>query len=169
VTDNAYFYTTFMLSSALFFIAPAISNALFAEGAHAPDRLGEHLRRAVKYILLLAGPPALVLLVAGRQILGILGPVYAEEGATLLVILVGAAAFDSVLQLALAVMRVRHQLRQAAIATWFTLIAAIASTWVLLPPLGIEGAGVGWAIGKAVGVAVCAAYLIPRSPGAARA
>lgn len=161
VTDNAYFYTTFMLSSALFFIAPAISNALFAEGAHAPDRLGENLRRAVRYILLLAGPPAIVLLVAGRPILGILGPAYADEGATLLVILVGAAAFDSVLQLALAVMRVRHQLRQAAIATWFTLIAAIGSTWVLLPPMGIEGAGVGWAIGKAVGVAVCAAYLLP--------
>src|SRR5262245_35758532 len=99
VTDNAYFYTTFMLSSALFFIAPAISNALFAEGAHAPDRLGENLRRAIRYILLLAGPPALVLLVAGKPILGILGPEYAEEGATLLVILVGAAAFDSVLQL----------------------------------------------------------------------
>ena len=29
----------------LFFIAPAISNALFAEGAHAPERLGEDLRR----------------------------------------------------------------------------------------------------------------------------
>ena len=161
VTENAYFYTTFMLSSALFFIAPAISNALFAEGAHAPEHLGDNLRRAVKYILLLAGPPALVLVVAGPQILGILGPAYSDEGSTLLVILVGAAAFDSVLQLALAVMRVRHQLRQAAIATWLTLIAAIASTWLLLPPLGIEGAGVGWAIGKAMGVAACAIYLIP--------
>ena len=40
VTENAYFYTTFMLSSALFFIAPAISNALFAEGAHAPGATG---------------------------------------------------------------------------------------------------------------------------------
>jgi O-antigen/teichoic acid export membrane protein len=167
VTDNAYFYTTFMLSSALFFIAPAISNALFAEGAHAPDRLGENLRKAVKYILILAGPPAVVLLVAGPQILGILGPAYADEGATLLVILVGAAAFDCVLQLALAVMRVRQQLRQAAIATWCTLVTAIASSWLLLPPLGIEGAGVGWAIGKAVGVAVCAVYLIPRSRAAA--
>ena len=95
VTDNAYFYTTFMLSSALFFIAPAISNALFAEGAHHPERLGGDLRRAVKYILLLAGPPAVVLLAAGPRILEVFGPVYSDEGATLLVILVGSALLRS--------------------------------------------------------------------------
>jgi O-antigen/teichoic acid export membrane protein len=152
VTENAYFYITFMLSSALFFIAPAISNALFAEGAHAPEHLGENLRRAIKYILLLAGPPAAILVVAGPAILGLFGPAYADEGGTLLLILVGAAVFDSVLQLALAVLRVRHRLREAAAATWAMLIVAVGATWVLLPPLGLEGAGVGWAIGKAVGM-----------------
>lgn len=154
VTENAYFYTTFMLSSALFFIAPAISNALFAEGAHAPERLGDDLRRAIRYILLLAGPPALILLLAGPLILEVFGPVYSEEGATLLMILVGAAAFDAVLQLALAVLRVRHRLREAAAATWAMLAVAVGATWVLLPPLGIDGGGVGWALGKAVGMAL---------------
>ena len=160
VTENAYFYTTFMLSSALFFIAPAISNALFAEGAHHPERLGEDLRRAVKYILILAGPPAVVLLAAGPRILEVFGPVYSEEGATLLAILVGAAVFDSILQLALAVMRVRRRLTQAAVATWLTLAVAITSAWFLLPPMGIEGAGLGWALGKAAGVITCLAFFL---------
>jgi O-antigen/teichoic acid export membrane protein len=162
LVENAYFYTTFMLASALFFIAPAISNALFAEGAHAPERLGEDLRRAIRYILLLAGPPAAVLLVAGPLILEVFGQTYSEEGSTLLVILVGAAAFDSVLQLALAVLRVRHRLHEAAIATWLTLAIAIASSWLLLPPLGIDGAGLGWALGKVAGVCACLFYALRR-------
>ncbi len=158
--QNAYFYTTFMVSSALFFIAPAIGNALFAEGAHEPEHLRRDVRRAARQVLLLAGPPALVLLVAGPLILGFFGPEYADEGSTLLLILIGAAAFDSILQLSLAVLRVRHKLREAAIATWATLIAAIAATWFLLPPLGLEGAGLGWALGKIVGVVFTAAFIL---------
>lgn len=149
--QNAYFYTTFMVSSALFFIAPAIGNALFAEGAHEPERVRRDLRRAARYVLMLAGPPALVLLLAGPLILGFFGPSYAEEGETLLLILIGAAVFDAAYQLALAVLRAEHLLRDAALATWTMLVVAIGATWFLLPPLGIEGAGVGWAGGKAAG------------------
>ncbi|HEU5253634.1 MAG TPA: polysaccharide biosynthesis C-terminal domain-containing protein [Solirubrobacterales bacterium] len=162
--QNAYFYTTFMVASALFFIAPAIGNALFAEGAHEPEKLGRDVRRAARQVLMLAGPPALVLLAAGPLILGFFGPEYADEGSTLLLILVGAAFFDSVLQLSLAVLRVRHELREAAIATWATLVVAIAATWFLLPPLGLEGAGLGWALGKVVGVLFCAAFIFRGRP-----
>ncbi len=159
--QNAYFYTTFMVASALFFIAPAVGNALFAEGAHEPEQLPRDLRRAARQVLLLAGPPALVLLIAGPSILGLFGHAYAQEGDTLLRILVAAAAFDAVYQLALAVLRVEHLLRDAALATWTMLAVAIVATWVLLPPLGIEGAGVGWAGARAWGCLVTA-YLIVR-------
>jgi O-antigen/teichoic acid export membrane protein len=163
-TENAYFYTTFMVASALFFIAPAISNALFAEGAHAPHRLREDLRRAVRYILLLAGPPALVLLAAGPLILGVFGPQYADEGSILLLILIGSAVLDAVYQLALAVLRTTGHLSEAAVATWVMLVLSIGSAWLLLPPLGLEGAGVGWAIGKAAGM-VLGVLMASRSTG----
>ncbi len=167
--ENAYFYTTFMVSSALFFIAPAIGNALFAEAAHEPERLGRDVRRAARQVLLLAGPPALILLLAGPTILGFFGEQYAEEGSTLLLILIGAAVFDSVLQLSLAVLRVKHRLREAAITTWATLVVAIGGTWFLLPPLGIEGAGVGWGVGKLTGMCLASyftmrAQVSPRRP-----
>jgi O-antigen/teichoic acid export membrane protein len=161
--DNAYFYTTFMVANALFFIAPAIGNALFAEGSHEPEHLGRDVRRAGRQVLVLAGPPALVLLVAGPLILGFFGPDYADEGSTLLLILIAAAAFDSVLQLALAVLRVKHRLQDAALATWATLVVAIAATWFLLPPLGLEGAGLGWASGKVVGVLLAVAFVLRAS------
>jgi O-antigen/teichoic acid export membrane protein len=171
--QNAYFYTTFMVASALFFIAPAIGNALFAEGAHEPEKLGRDVRRAARQVLMLAGPPVLVLLLAGPLILGLFGPEYAEEGDTLLLILIAAAAFDSVLQLSLAVLRAKHRLQDAALATWATLVVAITATWLLLPPLGLDGAGLGWALGKVVGVVLTAAFMfrsgILRVPSRARA
>lgn len=162
-TDNAYFYTSFMVATAVFFIAPAISNSLFAEGAHDPGALADDLRRAARYIATLALPIALVLLLVGPQILRIFGPEYAEEGETVLRLLVLSAAFDAVWQVCLALLRVRHRLRDAASATWLMLTISTGAAWFLLPPLGIAGAGLGWGIGKLAGM--CAGlYLVRQHP-----
>jgi O-antigen/teichoic acid export membrane protein len=158
-TENAYFYTTFMLASGLFFIAPAIANALFAEGAHNPHGVGREMRQAVRHIAMLAGPAALILIVAGPAILGVFGEAYAEEGETLLLILVGSALFDAGFQLCMAYLRIRGRLREAATATWVTLALTISATWLLLPPLGLEGAGIGWAAGKLAGLCVALVLL----------
>jgi len=163
-TENAYFYTTFMLASGLFFIAPAIANALFAEGAHNPQHVGRDVRRAARHIAMLAGPAALFLVLAGPTILSAFGEDYAEEGATLLLILVGSALFDAGFQLCMAYLRIRGRLREAAIATWVILVLTISATWLLLPPLGLEGAGVGWAAGKLAGLCV-ALVLLGRGSG----
>jgi len=159
-TQNAYFYTTFMLASGLFFIAPAIANALFAEGAHNPHNVGRDVRRAARHIVTIAGPAALFLVVAGPFILNIFGSAYADEGETLLLILVGSALFDAAFQLCMAYLRIRGRLREAAIATWSTLVLTISATWLLLPPLGLEGAGVGWAAGKLAGLSVALVLLV---------
>jgi O-antigen/teichoic acid export membrane protein len=59
----------------------------------------------------------------------------------------------------MAYLRIRGRLREAAIATWVTLTLTISATWLLLPPLGLEGAGVGWAAGKFAGLCVALALL----------
>jgi O-antigen/teichoic acid export membrane protein len=161
-SENAYFYTTFLLANALFVIAPAISDSLFAEGAHHPANLDRDLRRAVRYILLLAGPPALVLIVAGQWILGVFGPQYADAGTTLLLVLVASSVFHVGLSLAVAVLRVRHQLHYGALATWVALVLSVGSAWLLLPPLGLEGAGIGWGIGKVGGTCVAIFFVVRR-------
>ena len=166
-TDNAYFYSTFMLASGLFFIAPAIANSLFVEGAHHPHHLERDVRRAARHIATLAVFPMVVLLIGGPLLLGFFGPEYADEGTGLLYVLVGAALFDAGYQLAIGVLRARHRLRDAAIATWVTLVLAIGSTWVLLPPLGLVGAGIGWGLGKLAGMCV-ACYFVARHQAADR-
>jgi len=159
--ENAYFYTAFMMSSAVTFIAPAVTDALFAEGAHSPATLRRDVRRAAGQILALAGPPAAVLLIAGPSLLGLFGPQYPEEGGTLLRILVGSSVFGAGLLLAMAVLRVRGQLREGAVATFAALLISIAASWLLLPPLGLPGAGVGWSLGLAGGM-ILALYFVRR-------
>ena len=159
LSESAVFYATFLLANAVLFVAPAISDALFAEGAHRPESLGHDLRRAARHIAVLAGPPALVLLIAGPWLLGLFGPEYAEEGDTLLLALVGSAVFAAGLSLAIAVLRVRGRLREGALATIAALTITVGSGWLLLPGMGLAGAGVGFGIGQAGGMCVAVLFL----------
>lgn len=163
-SDNAYFYATFMLATGLFFVAPAIGNSLFAEGSRRPEGLDADLRRAGRYIAALATPAALALLLLGPTVLGLFGAEYAEEGTDLLYVLIASAVFDAAYQLAIAVLRAHGRLGEAAAATWTLLASGVVSTWLLLPPLGLIGAGVGWSIGKLCGMLVALALLARRDP-----
>lgn len=158
-TENAYFYATFMLSTGLFFIAPAIGNSLFAEGVRHPDELRRDVRRSARYILLLGTPTALSLLLLGPALLGLFGTDYADAGTGLLYVLIGSALLDAGYQLAIAVLRTHGWLREAAAATWSLLASGMAAAWLLLPPLGLIGAGVGWSIGKLAGLLVALVLL----------
>ena len=124
------------------------------------------MRQAVRHIAMLAGPAALILIVAGPAILGVFGEAYAEEGETLLLILVGSALFDAGFQLCMAYLRIRGRLREAATATWVTLALTISATWLSAAAAGLEGAGVGWAAGKLAGLCVALALLAPGKGGA---
>jgi O-antigen/teichoic acid export membrane protein len=157
--ENAFFYATFMLANGLFFIAPAIANSLFAEGSHHPDRLRRDLGRAARYILALGAPAALLLLLLGPTLLGLFGDEYAEAGTGLLYVLVASAPFDAGYQLAIALLRARGRLGDAAAATWALLGVGICTAWLLLPPLGLVGAGIGWGLGKASGLLVASLLL----------
>jgi O-antigen/teichoic acid export membrane protein len=161
-SENAYFYTTFLLANALFFVAPALSDALFAEGAHNPAELDRGLRRAVRYILCLAGIPALALLLGGELILSAFGPEYAAHGTGLLRVLVACGVFAAGLALAVTVLRVRQLLSDGAIATLVALVVGVLAAWFLLPPLGLPGAGVGWGLGQVAGLAVAGVFLVAR-------
>lgn len=159
-SQNAYFYTTFLLANALFFIAPAISDSLFAEGAHSLAELYRGLRRACRYIPALAGAPAIALLFGGELILSAFGAKYAAAGTGLLRTLVATGVFAAGLALAVTVLRVEQRLGEGAIATMVALLVGTVSAWFLLPPLGLIGAGLGWGLGQVGGLCVAAAFLI---------
>ena len=93
---------------------------------------------------LLIIPAILIMIAGGKIILRVFGASYAAAGYGLLIVLAISAIPDAVSNVAVAVCRVRSQLGYSAALNLGILIAALAGAWVLMPRLGIIGAGIAW-------------------------
>jgi O-antigen/teichoic acid export membrane protein len=157
---DAYFYVTWMLCSLFFIVSPAISQSLFAEGSHDPASVRAGARRSLRItggLLLAMGVGYLAF---GRFVLGIFGTTYAAQGWALLVVLVASAFFDAVTNVYVSVLRVERRLAHAAALNLSMATLSLVLAWVLLPPMGIVGAGVAWLVAQAAGTAWTAVSLI---------
>ena len=152
-TDNAYFYTTWMMAGIFLIIAPAVSQALFAEGANSPHELRAKARSALLIISAILVPCLLVVLGLGATLLSALGPAYATHATGLLRIVLLASIPDAITNVYVAVLRVRGRLATAAALNLGMGIGTVALSWALLPTLGINA--VGWAF-LAMQIAGCA-------------
>ena len=151
-TENGYFYITWMLGSVFSIISPAVSTALFAEGAATPAQLPALVRRCVLLIGVLLSVPILVYLIAGGWLLDLFGPGYADRGRLLLIVLTVAAVPDAVTNIAVAVLRATGRLREAIGLNAGMLVVCLVGSWLLLPVLGIDAVGYCWLGSQLLGV-----------------
>lgn len=151
LTDTAYFYTTWMLGSALFMVSPAVAASLFAEGSHAAASLLHKARASAVIIGILLGPVIFLFLLGGRYIISLFGPSYAQHGLLLLTILTISAIPDAITNIYVTVLRVQKHLRWAALFNVGMGSLTLALAWILLPMLGIVGAGFAWLIAEVTG------------------
>lgn len=162
-TDNAHFYTTWMVGSVFFIVSPAISWSLFAEGRRKSPDLRCLVRDAARLNALLLGPLVVVFLLGGRFALSIFGPEYAEhDTALLLAILVLSAIPDAITNIFVAIMRARATLRPALSLNVVMTVEAIALAWILIPPMGIVGAGFAWLVAQVTGSVFVVLYVLAR-------
>jgi O-antigen/teichoic acid export membrane protein len=152
--SNAFFYLTWMLGGVFFMVSPAVAGSLFAEGSHRPDDLRRKVRLAFVYIALLLIVPMVTLTVAGGTVLSLFGAEYSTHARPLLLLLLASAVPDAVTNIALTVLRVQRRFLFATVLTISMAVLAIGAAWVLLPLLGITGAGLAWLIAQSVG-ALC--------------
>jgi O-antigen/teichoic acid export membrane protein len=141
--DNAYFFAAWMVGSLLTMVGPAVATSLFAEGSHRDADLARKVRSGLLIVVACLAPTMLALVLGGRLILSLFGASYAEHGLGLLLILVAAAVPDAIVNVYISVLRVRKQLGYAAVFNLGIAVVTLVLAWVLLPPLGIAGAG--WA------------------------
>lgn len=153
-TQNAYFYTTWMLGSIFFMVSPAVAESLFVEGSHTASNLPHTVRRAALMIGVLLAPLMLLFFLAGHAVLSLFGPAYAAHGLVLLLVLTLSAAPDAVTNLYVSVLRVQRRLRAAALLNVGMGVLTLALAWLLLPALGIAGTGGAWLIAQAAGSAL---------------
>ncbi len=149
--ENAYFYVTWMIGSAIFMISPAVSSAIFAEGSYDSTRMRSLARSSLKIIMAMIVPSTLVVAALGKPILHLYGADYAAAGYGLLLILLLSSYPDAVTNVSVATLRVRGALGRAAVLNGTMAVIALAGAWVLAPGYGIAGAGSAWLIAQLVG------------------
>jgi O-antigen/teichoic acid export membrane protein len=142
-SDNAYFYTTWMMAGIFLVISPAVSLSLFAEGVHSPHELLGKARTALGVIGALLVPCIVGAFVMGGVILSAFGPAYEHHGMGLLRIVLFASIPDAITNVYVALLRVQGRLAVAAGLNMAMGIGILALSWVFLPRIGIIA--VGWA------------------------
>ncbi|MEW2133562.1 lipopolysaccharide biosynthesis protein [Streptomyces sp. NPDC005435] len=157
--DNAYFYITTTIGGTTNLLAINMGASLTVEGSHDPARLAANTRAALKRMARIMLPIATVLFVGAPWILGVFGPGYADAATPLLRWFAVGAVLRVVMETYFAVLRA--QSRTAGLAWLQGLLCALVLglTLVLLPRMGLTGAGVAEISSLAVIVAIAAPKL----------
>jgi len=167
--QNAYFYTTWMVGGLFFAVSPAVASALFAEAAHVvgDKGIGTAARSALALIAALLGPAIVLMLLRGSLVLGLFGPAYPRYGTVLLALLVISAIPDAITNVYVGVGRGGARPSHAAALNLAMAATTLVLAWLLLPILGIAGAGWAWLAAQTAGsVAIGAGVLARRRRGA---
>jgi O-antigen/teichoic acid export membrane protein len=150
--DNAYFYISWLIANILLTVSAAVAGSMLAEGSYDPSALAAQVRKGAGLISGLLIGPMLVLCLAGRPLLGLFGDQYAQHAYGPLLLFLLVVAPDAVTNIYITVLRVRGEHRIAAVVNVLMSLVTLVLAWVLLPHLGVAGAGVSWAVGQVVGV-----------------
>ena len=142
--SNAYFYIAWSIANILFSVPIAISLSLFTEGSHDEERLGRDTRRSLRLILLVIVPSVLLILLLGDKLLFLFDPAYAENATTLLWVLAFSAVPLSLNHIYFGVKRVQMRMKSVIGLTAFMAVATLVLSGILLPRMGILGAGIAW-------------------------
>ncbi|MGI5459875.1 lipopolysaccharide biosynthesis protein [Streptomyces sp. CA-249302] len=142
--QSAYFSLAWTIGYVPYLLACNMGTSLVVESVRRPERLVEHGLRVLRHsILLLAGISALLIALA-PQILALFGSSYAAEATTTLRLLALSALPNLAVSVAIDVARARRRLRWAIGLQMALCVGVLGLTEVLLPRLGVTGAGVAW-------------------------
>ncbi len=167
--DNAYFYITATIGGTVDLLAINMGASLTVEGAHDPSRIAANCRAALRRMARIMVPLCLSLVVLAPWVLRVFGPGYAAGGAPLLRFMALASLTRVIFEVYFAVLRAHSRTTLLALLQGLLCVLILGSTLVLLPPLGIVGAGVAALASQCV-IAAIACYglvRILRSPPAA--
>jgi O-antigen/teichoic acid export membrane protein len=163
---NAYFYIAWAIGSLLSVIPGAASISLFAEGSYEEERLGVNIWRSLKMILLLLAPAVILVLAFADKLLLLFGSAYSENATTLVRILAISSLPLAVNIVYLAIKRVEKKLKVIVSLTALVAVVTLGLTYLLLPHMGINGAGIAWLISQAVIALVIMASWLKRRQSA---
>ncbi|MEV0637099.1 lipopolysaccharide biosynthesis protein [Streptomyces sp. NPDC050619] len=168
-TDNAYFYITTTIGGTVNLLAINMGASLTVEGSHDPRRLAANTRAALKRMARIMLPVAGVLFVGAPWILGVFGAGYADAATGLLRWFAVGAVLRVVMETYFAVLRAQSRTAGLAWLQGLLCVLVLGLTVLLLPRMGLVGAGVAEVCALAVIVAIAAPRLYKTFRGASGA
>ncbi|TQF73954.1 phosphotransferase [Rhodococcus spelaei] len=159
--EAAVFALAWLVGTALYDAPSAFGQSLVAHGVGDQTRLDERFRQVRRHTLALVIPGVVVLVLFTPFVLTFFGPFYAANG-TATLRLFALSAIPNV-EVALSVSRARAASDMRTVVAAMTTLAAIVIglTVILVPHIGIAGAGVAWLTAQLV---VAAALVVRRRP-----
>ncbi|MEU5593585.1 lipopolysaccharide biosynthesis protein [Streptomyces sp. NPDC020298] len=157
--DNAYFYITTTIGGTVNLLAINMGASLTVEGSHEPGRLAANTRAALKRMARIMLPICGLLFLGAPWILGVFGPGYAHAATPLLRWFAVGALLRVVMETYFAVLRAQSRTAPLAWLQGLLCVLVLGLTLLLLPRMGLSGAGVAEISSLAVIVAIAAPKL----------
>ncbi|MYS93093.1 MULTISPECIES: lipopolysaccharide biosynthesis protein [Streptomyces] len=163
---NAYFSLAWIIGYIPYLLATNMGSSLIVEAAHAPGRLAQHTFRVLRHSAVFLALGAVAIVVAAPYVLSFFGPGYADQGTTLLRLLALSALPNLLVSVAVDVARMRRRLRMVVGLQLVLCALVLGLSHVLLPVLGLTGAGVAWLVAQclvALYLLIWRSHWLPRS------
>ncbi|MFF4397890.1 lipopolysaccharide biosynthesis protein [Streptomyces sp. NPDC001480] len=157
--NNAYFYITTTIGGTVNLLAINMGASLTVEGSHEPGRLAANTRAALKRMARIMLPICGLLFLGAPWILGVFGAGYAHAATPLLRWFAVGALLRVVMETYFAVLRAQSRTAGLAWLQGLLCVLVLGLTLLLLPRMGLTGAGVAEISSLAVIVAIAAPKL----------
>ncbi|GAA1009356.1 lipopolysaccharide biosynthesis protein [Streptomyces thermogriseus] len=157
--DNAYFYITTTIGGTVNLLAINMGASLTVEGSHDPARLAANTRAALRRMARIMLPICGLMFLLAPQILRVFGEDYARAATPLLRWFAVGALLRVVMETYFAVLRAQSRTAGLAWLQGLLCVLVLGLTLLLLPRMGLTGAGVAEIASLAVIVAIAAPRL----------
>ncbi len=144
--NNAFFYIAWAISGILTMIPGNVSISLFAEGSHGKARLEQNVLRSLKMVFLLLVPAVILVLALADKILLLFGGPYSQGATTLLRLLAVSALPVAINAVYFGMIRTEKKIKTIIGLSAFIGVVTIGLSFLLLPRIGITGAGIAWLV-----------------------
>ena len=170
-SQSAYFSLAWMVAYTLYQLSTNMGSSLIVEAAGDATRLSADCRRILRHTGLLLGAGVAAGVAAAPWILRIFGPGYVASATGLLRLLLLSAIPNLYVTAAVAVCRARRRVGAAVVILSAVCGGTLVLTFLLLPRIGIAGAGYGWLAAQSAVAAVLLArnsWWLGPAPGGRR-
>ncbi|MGM9442705.1 lipopolysaccharide biosynthesis protein [Streptomyces murinus] len=157
--ENAYFYITTTIGGTCNLLAVNMGASLTVEGSHDPERLAANARAALWRMARIMLPISAALFLGAPWILGVFGAGYADAATGLLRLFAVGTLLRVVMETYFAVLRAQSRTAGLAWLQGLLCVLVLGLTLLLLPRMGLTGAGVAEVSSLAVIVSVAAPRL----------